>query len=251
MRKETDPDAGWVAALAGVEPATARRAVERAAAEERLFRHIVREHRAEGREGYVEIDAPWELFALARLLRPRHVVEVGVSSGVSSAYLLAALERNRRGTLHSVDRPSRPRSRGRSRNASWSLPPGRESGWAVPDDLRHRWDLRIGDKAEVVPLLADELPEVGLFVYDVPHDDDNSGLEFSAVDQRMPPGAVAVVDHGPGGGLCEALQRWATNRTAEPVHRTGLGLYGFRCGPRPAGPTGQRSTATAGRRKAK
>ncbi|MDE1837558.1 MAG: class I SAM-dependent methyltransferase [Euryarchaeota archaeon] len=167
-----------------------------------------------------------------RLLRPAHVVEVGVSSGVSSAYLLHALELNHRGTLHSVDLPSFPRrsrARGPPPRVSWSLPKGRSSGWAVPFTLRKRWDLRLGDKEVVLPLLARELPGVDLFVYDVPHDDATSELEFRRIDPLVPPGGVAIVDHGPGGGLCPALLSWARRRGSTPVGRRGLGLYGMRC----------------------
>lgn len=220
----------WVAELAGVPPAAASTAINDAADERSLFRHLAREHRAEGRSSYVEIDAPLELHALVRLLQPRHVIEVGVSSGVSSAYILAALERNGAGTLHSVDRPARPRSPARPRGgASWSLPPGRTSGWAVPSKLRGRWDLRIGDKARIIPILVKELPATELFVYDVPHDCLESAREFRSLDPLLPRGAVAVVDHGPGGGLCTALRGWAARRGGRPVRRTGLGLFGMRC----------------------
>jgi Methyltransferase domain len=233
MRKETDPDIPWVAHLAAASPARAAKAVDEAAAEGRLFAHLAREHRAGGREHYVEIDAPLELFGLVRLLQPRHVVEVGVSSGVSSAYLLQALERNGTGTLHSVDLPKydrRPARLRASTNGSWSLPAGRGPGWAVPWGLRKRWDLRLGDKAVVLPLLGEELSRIDLFVYDVPHDDRRSGTEFRALDPCMPRGAVAIVDHGPGGGPCPALRGWATRRNARITGRSGLGLYGFRCG---------------------
>lgn len=232
MQEETDPDLAWVAALAGGSARSASRAIAEARGERRLFSHLTREHRREGRSSYIEIDAPLEVYALARLLRPQHVVEVGVSSGVSSAYLLQALKRNGRGSLHSIDRPTMPRPnghRGGRAQPSWALPPGRFSGWAVPKGLSPRWDLRIGDKQDLVPFVAEQLPDIGLLVYDVPHDDVRSPAEFDRLDRRMRTGAVAIVDHGPGGGLCPALAAWAHARGAEPVGRSGLGLYGFRC----------------------
>ncbi|HEV8050524.1 MAG TPA: class I SAM-dependent methyltransferase [Thermoplasmata archaeon] len=239
MQPEDDPDPEWVARLSGRSVGSARRALTEAAGETRLFRHIAREHGREGRRSYVEIDAPLELHALVRLTRPRHVVEVGVSSGVSSAYVLAALRKNRRGTLHSIDLPSfeRPR-RGRARPPlhSWSLPSGRSTGWAVPPGLRRGWDLRLGDKRELLPVLSDELPRIDLVVYDVPHEDAATYREFAAVDRRLPPNGIAIADHGPGGGLCGALRRWARRRDSTAVGRTGLGLYGFRAGKRPKVP---------------
>jgi hypothetical protein len=232
MQPEASPDIDWVAELSGREVSPSARAVEEAGADRRLFRHLEREHRRGGRASYIEIDAPLELYALTRLLRPQHILEVGVSSGVSSAYLLDALDRNGRGTLHSVDLPSRPRRPNGGTTASWSLPPGETSGWAVPRRLRRRWDLRLGDKADLVPLLADELPRIDLVLYDVPHDDEDLPKEFRALDRRMPTGAVAIVDHGPSGGLCPALANWARRRRSRAVGRTGLGLYAMRCGGR-------------------
>jgi Methyltransferase domain len=231
MHPEDDPDAAWVAGLANRSATRSETLLGEARARTRLYRYLAREHAREGRSSFVEIDAPLELHALVRALQPRHVVEVGVSSGVSSAYMLDALEQNGTGTLHSVDLPRLAPSRKRgSTYGSWTLPPGRASGWAVPFPLRRRWDLRLGNKRDVLPLLADELPEIELFVYDVPHDDASSLREFLAVDLRMPTGAVAIVDHGPTGGLCDALRRWARTRNSAPLRRAGLGLYGFRCG---------------------
>lgn len=235
MHPETDADPVWVADLSGRPSADVKAALGEAAGERRLFDHLAREHRAEGRASYVEIDAPLELHALVRLLRPRHVVEVGVASGVSSAYLLHALAKNQRGTLHSVDLPSRPRPRAPGAKPprwSWSLPPGRTSGWAVPLRLRDRWDLRIGDKAKVLPLLADELPSVEMFVYDVPHEDRSAAAEFRSLDPLLSTGGVAIVDHGPGGDVCPALAAWARSRGTNSVRRSGLGLAGMRAGRR-------------------
>lgn len=229
MRLETDPDPEWVAGLTGRSLSVAEGGIEEAQADRRLFAHLEREHRRVGRTSYIEIDAPLELHAIARLLRPEHVVEVGVSSGVSSAYLLAALDRNGRGMLHSVDLPQAPSRSSNGRGSSWSIPPGKSSGWAVPSRLCAQWDLRLGDKADVIPQLAEELRRVDLVVYDVPHEEADLVREFALLNPRMPAGAVAIVDHGPGGGLCKALGRWADRRASAAVRRAGLGLYGMRC----------------------
>jgi len=231
MRAEAAPDSHWVALLAGSSAARAGAVLEEARGDRALYRHLARKHREAGRPSYGEIDAPLELYAIARMVRPRQVVEVGVSSGVSSAYLLAALDRNRRGVLHSVDRPSRPppkRPQGRPLGPSWAIPEGEGSGWAVPARLRRRWDLRIGDKRDLLPRLAEELDRVDLFVYDVPHDDRDAAREFRAIDRRFGIGSVAIADHGPGGGLCPSLRGWAHRRGATPHQCQDLGLYGFR-----------------------
>lgn len=231
MQQEEHPDVGWVATLAGVSERRARNALDEAQAERRLFGQIQRAHRAGGRPSYIEIDAPLELYAIARLRRPRHLIEVGVSSGVSSAYLLQALARNAHGTLHSVDLPQFAGRGGRSRRpdtASWAIPEGQSSGWAVPMSLRGRWDLRLGDKRAVIPILADDVPRVDLVVYDVPHSDRDAAQEFRALDRRFSPKGVAIADHGPGGGRCTALQGWAIRRSSSAIRCGELGLFGFR-----------------------
>ncbi|MGI0155232.1 MAG: O-methyltransferase [Thermoplasmata archaeon] len=233
MFPEEHPDVDWVRALADTSSPRAAGAVREAAAERSLFRHLSAEHRKERRPFYVEIEAPLELYALARLLRPRHIVEVGVSSGVSSAYFLQALEKNGHGTLHSVELPkleAAGRRRSGRRFGSWSIPRGRFSGWAVPLGLRKRWDLRIGDKKKVLPLLAEELDEVDLFLYDVPHSDPAAFREFSTLGRRLRPGSVALVDHGGTEEICPSLRRWARSRKAVPSLRRGLGLAAFRQG---------------------
>lgn len=231
MIEEVDPDPSWVAELSGARTDAVETAISEAAREHRLFTDIAREQAKVGRGSYGEIDAPLELQALVRLLRPKQVVEVGVSSGVSSAYLLNGLEKNGSGTLHSVDRPSFPRSRKKPAGSvygSWTLPAGRSPGWAVPFRLRLRWDLRLGDKAEALPLLRKELPPVQLFLYDVPHEERDAEREFATLDPLLSDGGVVIVDHGPGGGLCEALAGWAKKCGGRPVHRSGSGLYGMR-----------------------
>ncbi len=228
MKVEDHPDPRWVAELAGRSLEAGTEAIAEAAAQLPLFRHLARKHREGGRPGYVEIDAPLELFALARLIRPREVVEVGVSSGVSSAYLLEALERNGRGRLHSIDLPKRNRPRSGRPTASWSLPEGKSPGWAIPKRLRHRWDLRIGDKRDLIPAVTSELDRIDLFLYDVPHRDRESQAEFRWVDRTFRSGSVAIADHGPGGELCTALRRWAGERGSEALQCQDLGLYGFR-----------------------
>lgn len=231
MQPERDPDIAWVAHLGGAELGAAKRVVSQAQAERRLYAHLAGQHAREGRRSYIEIGAPLELYGLARLLEPQHVVEIGVASGVSSAYLLSALERNGRGLLHSIDRPKydRPTATGAGRTtASWSIPAGRSPGWAVPPRLWSRWDLRIGDKRAALPILTDQIARIDLFVYDVPHSCDTSWEEFRALDRRIPPGAVVIVDHGPGGGLCPALAHWAEGWKARTVQRAGTGLFGAR-----------------------
>ena len=105
-------------------------------------------------------------YLLCRLISPSVVLETGVAYGVSSVFILKALEVNGRGTLHSVD-----------------LPPLRSEyerfwGIAVPEALQERWRLHRGSSARVLPRLLREIRTIDLFVHDSLHTYGNMRREF-------------------------------------------------------------------------
>lgn len=225
---EPEGDTGWVAHLAGVTEERAREAMAEARAQTALIGEILSAHRAGGRASYAHIRAPFELYALVRLLAPRHVVETGVSSGVSSSFLLSALKANGRGTLHSVDFPTPQRGRTFSpeTDSPVALPPGRASGWAVPAALRPGWDLRIGKSSEVLPPLVAELPTVDIFLHDDEHTFENATREFTVIAPKLHPGSVVMADNA--NWLGGALAAWAAPRGATVRARSGDQLEGVR-----------------------
>jgi len=154
-----------------------------------------RRHLAGGRGSYAQIGAPFELYALTRLLRPLHIVETGVSSGVSSAHFLLALEKNRSGTLHSIDLPTPQKGPVLGKEESpVSIPPGLASGWAIPF-RSPRWDLRIGPSQQLLPDVVAQLPSVDLFLHDDLHTPENLRLELSTLRPKLPPGALVLADN--------------------------------------------------------
>lgn len=154
------------------------------------------EHRGAGRPHYAQFRAPFELYALVRLLRPDHIVETGVSSGVSSAHFLLGVAKNRHGSLHSIDLPLPQRGARFSRRESpVALPPGRSSGWAIPPGLHDGWDLRIGRSEAILPGLVEELPSVGIFLHDSLHTPSHLAFELATVRPKLPRGAVVLADN--------------------------------------------------------
>ncbi len=197
---------------------------------------IRRRHREAGRPNYAQFRAPFELYALVRHLRPDHVIETGVSSGVSSAHLLLALRRNGRGVLHSIDLPTRQRGPTHgARETPVALPPGRESGWAIPEELRAGWDLRIGPSELRLPELVDELSSVGLFLHDSRHTPAHLAFELATVRPKLTPGAVVLADNTVWTG--QAFPRFARSLGVRPLARGRSDLVGLRV-PAPAAPRG-------------
>lgn len=214
-------------ALTGVSEPRASRAIEEAQNDLMLTSAIDSAHRDGGRGFYAQIRAPYELYALVRLLRPHHVIEVGVSSGVSSSYFLRALRKNRAGQLHSIDLPTpqkgakfRPRS-----DSPVALPPGRTTGWAVPASLRKGWDLRIGPSQDLLPGLTEELDRVDIFLHDSLHTFEHATFELTTVDPKVPPGGVFLADNT--AWLGGALDRFAESKGTRAVYRKGIDLGGF------------------------
>ncbi len=193
---EATPDPSWVASLTGASRAQVARLFAEVDRKTPVERAIRRRHEEGGREGYAQIRAPLELYALTRLLRPQHVVETGVSSGVSSAHFLMALRTNRRGRLHSIDLPLVQRQPVlHPEESPVAVPPGRSSGWAVPEPLWKGWDLRIGATQVELPRLLGELPQIDLFLHDDLHTPAHLAWELSAIRPLLRPGSVVLADN--------------------------------------------------------
>lgn len=121
-------------------------------------------------------------YLACRLLRPTIVLETGVAYGVSSAFVLRALEENGRGVLHSVDLPP--------------LRGGYEGFWGIAVDktLKGRWILHRGPSGRVLPRLLEEVRPVDLFVHDSLHTYRNMRREFEVVWPRLRVGGVILAD---------------------------------------------------------
>src|SRR5215208_98497 len=152
-------------------------------------------------------------YLLCRLISPSVVLETGVSYGVSSVFILRALEENGGGTLHSVD-----------------LPPLRGAyerfwGIAVPEALRGRWRLHRGSSARVLPRLLQETRTVDLFVHDSLHTYRNMRREFDTVWPHLRKGGVILADDVERNRAFGELQRknptlWrvVSDVESEPLH---------------------------------
>jgi hypothetical protein len=120
-------------------------------------------------------------YVFARAFQPEIVVETGVALGVVSACVLAALERNGRGRLLSVDLP----------------PLGTRVdavGCVVPDTLRPRWTLHRGTSTRLLPAIVKQVPPVGLFIQDSLFTWRNSTLEYRQVLPHLAPRSAIIAN---------------------------------------------------------
>jgi predicted O-methyltransferase YrrM len=153
------------------------------------------------------------LYVVVRAVKPRVIVETGVASGLSSAHILRALAVNGTGVLHSIDLPNVQEGS--------TLPEGRTSGWIVPDSLRGRWQLRLGDTRKLLPDLLATLGQVDLFLHDSDHSYENMLFEFEQALPRLAPGGLLMSDdidlHG-------AWEDFCAKHGLRPTHIGSLGV---------------------------
>jgi len=120
-------------------------------------------------------------YGFCRIIKPDIVVETGVAYGVTSAFLLQALDKNGKGILHSIDLP----------------PLGFDYYWSgifIPESIRYRWRLHLGSSKRVLPHLLSELDKIELFVHDSLHSYGNMKFEFDTISSRLTHSSVLLAD---------------------------------------------------------
>jgi hypothetical protein len=137
------------------------------------------------------------LYALVRALRPGSVVETGGTPGKSTAFMLRAMERNAHGRLVTVDLPppgaGAPGRIARGRYHE-ELPEGTGSNWVVPNELRSRHTLVLGDARQKLPEVFAGLGHVDLFLHDSDHSRGHMTWEFESAWKALAPGGLLVSD---------------------------------------------------------
>jgi predicted O-methyltransferase YrrM len=121
-------------------------------------------------------------YAMCRALAPSVILETGVAYGVTSAYLLQAIEANQKGKLWSVDLPPL------GRNADDYV------GFLVPKILRSNWKLRRGTTRRLLPKLLPLVGQIDLFVQDSLHTYRTITEEMQTVWPFLRSGGVVIAD---------------------------------------------------------
>jgi hypothetical protein len=137
-----------------------------------------------------------DIYVLLRMFKPEVVVETGVEAGVSSSYILQALEDNNRGTLYSIDyrvpEGSFTESPALGLIPVEAIPQEKETGFVIPESYRSRWVFKNGKSSEILPGLLKELGRIDVFMHDSLHTYENMMFEFSAVWDYLPKGGLLL-----------------------------------------------------------
>lgn len=168
------------------------------------------------------------LYVVIRVLKPSVVVETGVASGISSAFMLRGLEANENGRLYSVDLPNYEEqllAKGMYKVAGSLLPEGKEVGWLVPYKLKKKWDLRLGLVEDVLPALLKGLGSIEMFVHDSEHTYENMTFEYNVAWRHLANGGV-LLSHDTT--MNNAFRDFCSKIAKKPaVHFRSTGLMSF------------------------
>ena len=162
------------------------------------------------------------LYLICCNIKPRVVVETGVAAGASSAYILKALVNNGFGNLYSIDLPNVEyinAKKGKTHNDN--LPTNAQSGFAIPQELRSKWVLTLGDSRLELPNLLNKVEEVDLFFHDSLHTYDAMLFEYETVWPHIKRGGVLVSDDVTWNGAFEEFVR-KKGVTSQIYHDRGL-----------------------------
>jgi Methyltransferase domain len=122
------------------------------------------------------------IWTLTRHLKPRNVVETGVAHGMTSRFILEALELNRLGHLWSIDYPPLEHV--------WHEQIGVAVGGRYPD----RWSYIRGSSSRHLPRLLSQLVTIDLFIHDSLHSEQNVRFELDHAWSALRPGGAIIVD---------------------------------------------------------
>jgi predicted O-methyltransferase YrrM len=122
-------------------------------------------------------------YCVVRHMRPERVVETGVAHGVTTRFILEALEANGAGRLWSIDLPPLI-----ERHLQTDV------GVAVPDGLRGRWMLVRGSSRQRLRPLLTALGAIDLFVHDSMHTTRNLQFELSQAWPALTSSGIVIAD---------------------------------------------------------
>jgi len=155
------------------------------------------------------------LYTAVRALEPTIAVETGPFNGASTTFILAALERNARGRLLSFDLDDAVDAIG------VPLPAGQQPTWLVPDELRPRLDLVLGDARSTLAPRLRAVGQIDFFFHDSLHTFRHMWFEYRLAWRYLADGGLLVTDDA---HWTQAFRLFALGRRSTGVQTGNLGL---------------------------
>lgn len=136
------------------------------------------------------------MYAIIRDVKPKLVIETGVLHGMTSGFILQALNQNKMGKLISYDLPSINASSPANMDGYFSaLPKGKEAGWIIPPHLLSSWKLRLGPSLDLLKNDENEVDRIDIFCHDSEHSYQTMWGELNFAWERICDGGLVICDN--------------------------------------------------------
>lgn len=177
--------AWFVSEVSGAPVGEIRGYLEEIHGDEQLRQHIIDRTLSSNRRGLADTEVRYGRrigwYALVRAMRPEHVVETGTDKGLGSCVLAAAILRNGRGRVTTLD-----------------VNP--DAGYLVAGDYRDVIDLRTGDSLQSLV----GLDPIDIFIHDSAHTRAHEDAELRTAP--LAPSGIAMSDNA---HVTDVLPAWA------------------------------------------
>jgi predicted O-methyltransferase YrrM len=179
---------GWfISAVTGAEIGQARGWMQELEDDSHLAEQLAKRMSSNPRRRVCAEEPHWARrlgwYAIIRAVQPQHVVETGTHLGLGSCVIAAALLRNGRGRLTTIDTDA-------------------DAGYLIGEPWASVIDPRIGSSVDVLA----ELRNVDMFLHDSLHTYDYETKELGTVEPNLLPGAIILSDNA---HESSALSDWA------------------------------------------
>jgi len=135
------------------------------------------------------------IYAIVRYVRPKIVVETGVGPGSSTRLILRALHDNNYGVLNSIDLPGFDKEYYPKIGKCYHIHTlDGKIGWLVPEELKYRWKLIIGDAKMELPKLLKELGTIDVFLHDSLHTYEHMMFEYTQAWRHLRVSGILMSD---------------------------------------------------------
>lgn len=150
--------------------------------------------------GTINFEAGTLIYSLIRKFQPEKLVETGVCNGVSTAFILLALEKNGKGKLHSIDYPEVVGTEYKEgefweEKGGASIPKDKTPGWVIPENLKDNWELILGKSQDELPPLLERLKDIDFFMHDSEHTYECMMFEFQESLKKLNKNGLILSDN--------------------------------------------------------
>lgn len=142
-------------------------------------------------------------YLVTRLLNPDSVLEVGVANGVSTAYILGALDAiDSESDIRAIDKPQfvsdirEQRGERGLRNVGGLIPDHKTAAWVAPRNQRaaYGYQYYVGDFRQALPGIVNDLEPLDLAIYDATKDASEMEMAYRTILDSLVTGGVLISD---------------------------------------------------------